>query len=244
MAYRKPTNNEIKFGYRMLMYMKANLNNTYLLLAVISWIRNESGSNWIGWNPLNIRPGADAKYRIGIRKGRVGYFSVYGSLDAGARASAQLITGLNYYNQMEAAAKRDPGKDYDVNKDGKIDAGSADQKQAIDFLWALVTSKWSAGHYGLKGAQLLDPFYITKTTLYEVWVGLSGTTGWKMPEDTVKDPYKPPPAPNQPRSLKHVLPERDYIEPYAAFTWYESRSKASGGVMDPASTADGIGYNG
>jgi len=38
-------------------------------------------------------------------------------------------------------------------------------------------------------------------------------------------PPKPPPAPRQPRSFKHETTEHEYIEPYAAYKFYEARPK-------------------
>ena len=65
---------------------------------------------------------------------------------------------------MIAAARGDRSKE----KDG-------DAKQGIDFLLALVVSKWSGGHYGLTKAELKDPNSIYKTSLYKVWNGLLAT---------------------------------------------------------------------
>jgi hypothetical protein len=59
---------ELRFAQLFLRALHANERNSYLILAVVAWLRSESGTNYIGNNPLNLRPGADdARYRSGPR---------------------------------------------------------------------------------------------------------------------------------------------------------------------------------
>lgn len=210
MAYVKPSKDELRFAHLLLVNLHANLSNSYLILAIVAWMRSESGRNWRGFNPLNLRPGADdAKYRSGVRlAGHNGHFSVYASLEAGAKATANRLARLSYYTDMIAALRR-----------GEKPTKYGDQ--AVDFLRALVVSKWDAGHYGLKGAELKDPNSIFKTTIYKVFSSLTGHP-FTIPAEVAKTP-KPPPPPRQPRSLRHTIPVREYIQPYAAETFYEGR---------------------
>jgi hypothetical protein len=221
MAARKPgakpkptvSQTEVTFAYRLLQYLHANANNYALLLAIVAWLRSESGHNYIGNNPLNLRPGQDdAPYRSGVRQaGKNGYFSVYASIDAGARATANRLSHLTYYVGIMAAIRRGTSSDLDK------------QVQATDFMWALILSKWDAGHYGLKGDQLKDPKALYTTTLYKVFYGLYGAD-IKVPADPAPPKETPPPAPNQPRTLLHVVPKRIYLDGQAARQFYEARN--------------------
>ena len=79
---------ERRFAESFLRYMGADIRNIYLVTAVIAWMRQESGQTYLGNNPFNLRPGGDEKFRSGVRKTKNGngYFSVYPSLEAAARA--------------------------------------------------------------------------------------------------------------------------------------------------------------
>lgn len=214
MAYVKPTATELKFAYRLLLYLHANLQNSYLLLAIVAWTRSESGRNWIGNNPLNIR---NSQFATGYRQTKSnGHFALFASVDAAAKATAYFLVHNkgNGYDKMILAATRNGGeKDY--------------AKQGIDFLLALVVSKWDAGHYGLTKTEMLDPKNLYSTTLYKVWSGLLGHKV-TLPADVVptKPAAKPPPKPHQPRTLKHEYPQHDYLQPYAAEGFYLARHKA------------------
>lgn len=105
-------------------------------LAVIAWLRQESGRTIIGNNPWNIRPNAgDADLRSGTRTSinGNGKFSVYPNVMVGAKAAARMLVraGKDWrrYDRVVAAARRnDP----------------------IGFLNALAHSAWDAGRYGTK----------------------------------------------------------------------------------------------
>lgn len=228
---------EVRFAYSFLRAIHANLNNTYLLLAIIAWVRSESGSNYIGNNPLNLRPGLDdARWRTGVRVARNGNgrFSVYGSLEAAAAASANrlLRAGNDYrgYGSMVRAAQR------------AASGTKAMQGQAIDFLWALALSKWDAGHYGLDAKERKEPSAIYTTTLYRVWAGLTGSPV-TIPGDVI-NPKKKPPVPKKPPPkatpvavLQPPQEKRDYISAASTKAFYEARhGERKGYVGDPDQT--------
>lgn len=217
MSYIKPNKAELTFASRLLRYLHANAQNGYLVLAVIAWLRSESGRNYRGNNPLNIRR---SPYAIGYRKaGNNGSFAIFASLDMAAKASARFLLSNkgNGYELMIATLRR-----------GGTPAQFADI--GTDFLRALAKSKWSSGHYGLKGAELTDNNAIYKTTLFKVYSSLTGHP-FTIPA-YVKPPPKPPPAPRQPRSLRHTISEREYIEPYAAESFYEGRLRPETALPD------------
>lgn len=225
MAYVKPSKTEIKFAYELLRYLHANVNNTYLLLAIIAWVRRESGQTYIGNNPLNIRPGADIKYRVGIRHSKHGYFSIYKNLTDAAKASAHLLMSQPHwagYYLIVNAAQRDSGE-----------TPKQQQEQAMDFLDAIALSKWSATHYGTTG--VASTYERSSNKLIAIWAGLTGHP-ITLPETPVKAKAKVP-EPKQPRGFVNDFVTRDYIQPYAAFSFYESRVKApDDNPGDPKST--------
>jgi hypothetical protein len=105
-------------------------------LAVIAWLRMESGSAIIGNNPWNLRPGSDdASFRSGTRTSinGNGTFSVYPDPITGARAAAHRLVAAGHdwrkYDAIVSTARKgDP----------------------IGFLNALAASAWDAGRYGTK----------------------------------------------------------------------------------------------
>lgn len=224
------TKQEVAFATAFLRYLHANSNNVYLLLAVIAWVRGESGKTYRGNNPLNIRR---SKFAISFRQTRGnGQFAVFANLDTAAKASAYLLMhgpGFAHYGLIVAAAQRQA-------------AGAADQqRQAIDFFQALVMSAWDAGHYGLSEDQRKDPNAIYTTVLYSVWTSLLGhQVILPKAKEAVKKPPKPPPPPAAPRTLVHAIVRREYIQPYAAAEFYERRLKPDatipGGAPDDATT--------
>lgn len=220
---------EVRFARAFLHALHANETNGYLLLAVIAWMRSESGTKYIGNNPLNLRPGKDiAPWASGSRKGSVGYFATFRTLDDAAKATAArlLKAGNDYrgYALVVKAAQR-------------ASSGGGQVTQAVDFMNALALSKWSAGHYGTYFL-VYDPHIdeykhkwdLSRNGIIKVWVGL---TGMKIPPswftDVVQPPKPPPPPrpkpprPSQPRSLQHVNPKGEYIDPYAAQRFYRER---------------------
>lgn len=227
MAYIKPTASELKFAYRLLLYLHANTSNPYLLLAVVAWVRQESGTRWIGNNPLNIR---NSSFASGYRQTTSnGHFAIFSSLDAAARASAAFLTGNHgngYELVIKVARRQGPSSDY--------------APQGADFLIALAMSKWDAGHYGTaiygmdgpKGDEhrVIVGYDQSKNHLIKVWQMLLGHKITLPPDAAPQPPKQPPPPPPKPkfrqeRGLLHSAPRRlDYLTPYGAYKWYETRN--------------------
>lgn len=221
---------ERRFAYQFLRYLGANLTNQYLYYAVIAWMRKESGTTYIGNNPFNLRPGKDdAKYRSGVRKSKRkngGYFSVYPSLTAAARATAQRLirAGSDYrkYNSIVNIARRQ-------TKD--------EEGQAWDFLAALALSKWSSDHYGTGKAVTVKTYDKAKNALVPIWAGLvnyaakhrlknlvplDAAKPWDAP---AKKPAKPKPAPPKANDRLPSQARPNFLEPYDAYGFYEARRR-------------------
>lgn len=196
---------EVKFAIALLKDLHANVNNFYLLLAIIAWTRDTSGTSWIGNNPLKINSGKR-----------------YSSLTAAAAATARkIMAGTGWYKTLLAAARRTPR------------AEAAKQTQATDFLTALAFSDWDAKHYGVIKAGpyqgwMLDVDHPEKNRLLPILEHLS-----HYPVSIPGTPSPPPPPPPVPKPLPppikvHDLPTHirtDYIDPYEAKGFYEARHK-------------------
>lgn len=226
MAAKKPVTHptELRFAVYFLKYLHANSTNTYLILAVVAWLRSESGQHYIGFNPLNLRPGKDdAAFRSGIRTGKVGQFSIYKSLQAGARATATrlLNAGSDYrgYGLIVSAAQRSGG-----------DTVQSMQQQATDFLNAIALSKWDASHYGLGKNPTLANADFTKNKLLKVWDSLLGFPV-TLPADPVKPKAQHANPPAQAPSDAHIA-HADFIQGGHAGAFYAERHKGDNILSD------------
>lgn len=144
--------------------------------AVAIWLRFESGGTITGNNPWNLHGGAACPRErgycpgnVGVHKGQIGNryagpgdqnVAVFGTLEAGTRASAQNLIRLA------------PSYGY-----GAV-INEARSGDALGFLRALQNSSWSAGHYGY--TKLVNAFrgsfnYNTTMTLKPVGGGTTGT---------------------------------------------------------------------
>jgi len=231
MAKPKPKTSaaEVAFALSFLKYagVKNAQSNVYLVLAVIAWMRQESGglSRVIGNNPFNIRSSPFAiGYRrsIRIRDGKKinnGKFAIFKNLDTGARAAVALLKsdgrdGYRGYGLILRAATRAVG------------ASETDkQQQAKDFLNAIALSKWDSAHYGTKPGMTADQF-TASNHLISVWAALTGSPVI-FPAPKVA-PVAPAPAKAAPKAKQlddkqYLHPIPDYLKPYEAFTFYESR---------------------
>lgn len=205
MSVPKLTEREVRFARSFLHYAKANEQNTYLLLAVIAWMRQESGQTYLGNNPFNIR---NSVYASGYRQTRNGngHFAIFATLDAAAHATVAFLISnatFGHYGPILAAMRRGTGGDKGVT-------------QALDFLTAIAVSKWDASHYGAADGNAQN------NHLVRVWAGL---TGAKIPASWYKDTKKvvhKHVIPRQPRSLAHTMPTVEYISPYGAARFYDA----------------------
>jgi hypothetical protein len=228
MSVPRPRSFELTFAFRLIQALHGNTNNLYLILAIIAWVRRESGMNYIGNNPLNLRPGADdLKYRSGVRRSAGnGYFSTYANLTDAARASANRLLSVGSwagYRPVVAAIRR------------SAKGTKAMQEQALDFLYAIALSKWSATHYGYgrhPDPNMSPTELFTKNKLVPIFQGLTRYRV-RIPAQAPIQPPKPPPVPKQPRSLAHTVPRRGYLQPLAAFTFYAERHEDQAIVPAP-----------
>lgn len=206
MAKPKVTETEVRFARALLHALHANETNGYLLLAVIAWMRAESGQHYLGNNPFNIR---NSSYAIGYRQtAKNGHFAIFKDLGTAAKATAAFLVtnaAIGHYAPIIAAARRGSGSDNGVT-------------QAIDFLTALAMSKWSSDHYGAADGDK------TTNRLIKVWAGLTGTpipASWF--QDTKKPPKPPKPKFRQGVSTLHTPSPADYIQPHTAESFYHAR---------------------
>jgi hypothetical protein len=220
MAAPKVTEREVRFARSFLKYGKFNQQNTYLLLAVIAWMRAEVGVNmkfmYNKNNPFNIRKSRFAyAYR---RTNGNGSFAMFSSLDVAAKATVAFLSEnatFGKYGPILAAGRRGASGD------------KALQSQAIDFLTAIAMSKWSSDHYGSADGN------IATNRIIKLWAGITGQpipAAWF--QDT-KKVVKRKVIPRQPRALQHVLPETNYLQPYAAANFYDERPHSGNFILPP-----------
>lgn len=201
---------EVAAAQAFLRFLGANWRSNLLIIAVVAWMRQESGglSHVIGNNPFNLRPGADdAMYRSGIRKSKNGngHFSVYATLENGLVATANrlLKAGNDWrgYGLIVRAAR----------------AGSP-----VDFLTAIALSAWDAGHYGLPKDNHLLRVY-------------ASFTGLKLPAPKSTEP-KPTKAarkiPPAPAVLRAPNLEMHYLDGYDSGRFYRERHKSDDILQD------------
>lgn len=220
---RAPKSFEVRFAYQLLRYLGGNVNNAYLILAIIAWVRAESGSRYIGNNPLNIR---NSRYAIRYRQtGSNGHFAVFGSLSKAAKATAAFLKENAKFGKYSPFIQR-------IREQSKLTGDKLEawhQEQARDALFNIALSKWSSTHYGYgkklvkigKTPTLEDHLRLNR--LIPIFNAMRGTT-WTIPADAIT-PFvpKPPPYPKMPRQFINAVPPRAYIDPYGASGWYASR---------------------
>lgn len=228
MSSQPVSTKEMQFAYYFLKKLGANLNNAYLITAVVAWLRAEVGYDlgkmYNKNNPLNIRK---SQYATGYRQTATnGSFAIFSSLKYGAYAAADLLLGAGNdyrgYWRAVAAAKRGTKDDADA------------QTQARDFIMGIVLSKWDAGHYGLQPNQLTVATYSTDNGIFNIWLGING----KLPSikvdvdqpkpDKKKSKPKPPPSLPPPSALP------DYLDGDEARAFYNgSRPHSDLGNLPP-----------
>ena len=225
MAARRPSRAELTFAYKLLYWLGANLSSWPLILAVVAWVRKEGGVVNRHNNPLNIR---NSRFAVGYWYSRGnGRFSIFSSLDQGARASAEFLKQHAYgYPRIVAAARRS----------AKSDADKAEQ--ARDFIYALGLSGWSSDHYGYgrnatRRAHMTEAELYNKSAIIPIWAALMRLSGLTLPREALPQPPPPktPPTPKRPTYPKVPKPfdptqvEKDYIDPYELYNWYAKRNE-------------------
>lgn len=228
MSSRAVTAREMQFAYYFLKRIGGNTDNNLLLTAVVAWLRQESGQNYIGNNPLNIR---HSPFQSGSRETNGnGSFAIFPNLMAAAYASADLLLSAGhdyrgYWLIIKAA------------QHGTKTAQQANE-QALDFLEAIALSKWDAGHYGLtKKERTVATYNVAHNHLIGVWL----TIGGKLPAIKVMpDPPKggkknhPKPRTTPPKSLNPPSTTSNYVDPFEARGFYmASRPSSDLGNLPP-----------
>lgn len=221
MASAAVTTKEMTFAYYFLKRLGANMNNPYLITAVVAWLRAEVGYNLKFMhnmnNPLNIR---HSPFANGYRHaGHNGVFATFATLQKGAYAAADLLksAGHDYrgYWLIIAAAVHDS-------------KGVKDQQaQARDFLEAIALSKWDSGHYSLpKNQQTLATYQESNNRLFKVWLTITGNLPVikVMPDHPAKRSL---PKPRPPRSLNPPSATSNYIDPFEAQGFYKASRPSS-----------------
>jgi hypothetical protein len=208
---------EVRLARSFIKATGGNATNGYLLLAVIAWQRAMTRSH-------------DTFYKS---------LSKYAAVQAGqllaARLKRKTQLDAKHYQGILASLRRHASGDV------------ATVKQARDFMLSIQLSEWDKEHYGYKaevregywkkvwtevdGKGYFKDTWFPPTPEYNplaiIWQKM---TGHNIPKQyfvdkgvTVIQPKAKPPPPRQPRSLIHVLPKPDYIQPYGARTFYEAR---------------------
>jgi len=224
-AKPKATEREVRLARSFLKSIGGNQTNTYLLLAVIAWLRAMSKEH-------------DPFFKT---------LSHYSAYAAGAKLAAKLKARVSNdkrnYTGVLASLRRAAKGD------------TALATQAVDFILAIEGSKWSRSHYGylpyVEGhyATTTEWKYgyglVTKTTyvptqyesdpLRQAWAKLTNhpniPNAWYTDTVTTKQAKVVPPRPSQPRSLLHLRPTTDYIQPYASRRFYESKPHSGDTVL-------------
>lgn len=202
---------EVQAAQAFLKTIGASPTNTDLIYAVISWMRQESGSlkNVIGNNPFNLRPGKDIDENLiaGIRKSKNGngYFLIFKSLQAGLIATAQrLLRAGNDWRGYGLVVRA-------------LRAGSS-----LDFITAISLSAWDASHYGYTAPD------VTTSHIYRIYASF---TGLQMPKPTQpKPPHRPTPI--KVRDLNAPGAVYTYIDPHEASRRYRARHRTDNVLRD------------
>lgn len=233
MAVKKPkiTKREFLIAQAFLKGAGGNKQNTYLILAVVAWLRAMNKSHDPYWKSLkNLTAGA-----------------------VGARLAKRLL------NKAKAGVGKADYKAIIKRLREQHKTGNGMASQAADFILGISKSKWDKNNYGYVPAKdghwakewvgvglwgyykdVWVPATETKNPLFEAYAALTNNpnipNSWWIittPVTTTKTTVIPP-RPQQPRSLLHVRPERDYIEPYAVSRWYEAKPHYGDNVLlDP-----------
>lgn len=226
MAKPKVTEREVRLARSFLKTVNGNQTNTYLLLAVIAWMRAMAKAHDPYWKSL----------------------SKYSAVQAGVLLARKLVA------RAKADGHNYKGVIASLRHAAKGDKGLA--SQALDFLAAIELSKWDRKHYGYvpyveghfeqvpvygKPGQVIGyndvwvPTQYEQDPLAQAWAKLTDHPGipTKWYTDTVITTRTRviPPRPQQPRSLLHVLPTVAYIQPYEAQRFYDAKPHYGSNVL-------------
>lgn len=214
---------EVRLARSFIKAIGGNQTNGYLLLAVIAWQRAMTKSHETFWKSLS-------KYTP-VRAGQL--------LANRLARKATLLPG-QYKGLFQA-----------LRRSAKTQSGQV--MQARDFMLIIQKSNWNKDHYGYKPYKAgywltrelpngkTETIWVAEQQEYDplaiIW---SKLTGHNIPKayfvdgtttSTPVQPKAPKPRPQQPRSLLHVQPEPNYLQPYAARHFYEARAHLGNNVL-------------
>lgn len=226
----KITRREFLLARGFLNGLKGNSQNTYLILAVVAWMRAMGKAHDPYWKSLSRLAPSLAGARL-------------------ARHLAAKAASGKYKAEYKAIISR---------LREQHAKGTAMANQAKDFILGIVKSHYDKKHYGYK--PYVEGHYVTtyeyvpgssgnpiveKTVwvpeqqganpLYNAWAALTNSPNipdswWITVTKTTKTKVIPP-RPHQPRSLLHAQPQRDYIQPYQAQRWYDAKPHYGDNVL-------------
>lgn len=194
---------EVAAAQAFLRKLGAPWQNNYLVVAVVAWMRQESGGlkSVLGNNPFNLRPGKDiAAYQSGVRKSRNGngYFAVFATLEDGLIATAaRLLKAGNDWRGYGLVVR------------------AARNGQAVDFLTAIALSAWDAAHYGLPEDNHLLRVY-------------ASFTGLQLPPPKppkAKNRTSAPKVRAKPRTELKPPVARTYLDGFETRSFYDARHR-------------------
>lgn len=212
---------EVRWARAFLHAIHANETNGYLLLAVLSWMREEGGP-WSKNNPLGLKIGNKTL--------------AFASYTASAQYAAnRVLKSKDRYLKLLVRRAKDPaGKE------------ATQVEQAMDFLKNLALSNWDAAHYGMSNpiysvvvvggrkrrgpvvGWRVDQDSPEKNRLLAGWYALTGIhipAGWF--KDTVIVKTAPPrERPTQKATSAPDTARVTYLDPYAARRFYDERHHA------------------
>jgi len=223
MAGKQPkiTRREFDIARSFISRLKGNVQNTYLILAVIAWLRAMNKAHDKYWKSLSRLSGREAGARLAQH--------LRNKASAGKYAA-------EYKRVLTVVARKS------ATANGMADV-------AASFILGITKSHYDSKHYGYVEAKdaetvwvpphvTINGFYVPgaweyhpavagKNPLFDAYAALTNKPNipdkwWITVTKTTKTKVIPP-RPHQPRSLMHVLPQPDYIQPYAAANFYDAK---------------------
>jgi hypothetical protein len=220
LAKSKISQREFLLARAFLKGLNGNVQNTYLILAVTAWLRAMTKAHDPYWKSLSRLSAAAAGARLAAHltaKSKAGkYQSEYKALIR--RARSKIATGQGMADQAHDFILSIEKSHYDKKHYGYVEAAEGHNKTVKDIDEdtgkVIFRTVWVPPVYG-------------QNPLYDAYAALTNHPNipdkwWITTSKTVKVKVIPP-RPHQPRSLTHVLPQPNYIQPYQAQSFYEAK---------------------
>lgn len=205
----RATANQLRFAYRLVRYLGGNVNNIYLILAVVAWAKAEGGGTY---DPLNLISGN------------------FASIDAAARATASRLLSRPQYRTIVKVVRR-TGGGVKVLQTQALDLLHAAAMSGWDEYFYGGRRKT----YGPYGGWMWTQYDPTQNSLIKVWASLLGhkvtlpADLFPQPKAAAQSKARNPKTPRQPDRRVPNRARGDFIEPYGSAGFYEAR--AHGGTV-------------